>query len=129
MKNKNPGLTLIELILTMVVAAIILLPASIAVVESVCNSHLPEHYTIASSLLQREAEHIAYLRFSAVVNEGPLSYAGNFSNYSYQVNCCYVDPGDLNTAVPGPTNYKRVTITILRSGFPDISAVTLSTNN
>lgn len=129
MNNKNPGLTLIELILTMVVAAIVLVPASIAVVESVCHSHWPEHYTIASALLQREAERIAHLRFSAVVNEGPLSYGGNFSNYSYQVNCCYVDSGGLNTAVPGPTDYKRVTLTILRSGFPDISAVTVVTNN
>lgn len=106
----NKGLTLIELIITIVIAAIVLLPTSMVVVESVRHAHLPEYYTIASSLLEREVERVTNLRFGAVTNEGPTSYSGNFSNYSYQLSFYYVNAGDLNTQVTGPTDYKRVTI-------------------
>ena len=125
----NKGFTLIELIMTIVLAAIILIPTSVVVVESVHNAHLPEYYTIASSLLGREIERVTNLRFSAVANEGPASYTGDFSSYSYKVSFYYVNSGALNTQVAGPTDYKRITITIFRSGFPSLAAVTMATNN
>ena len=126
---KNKGLTLIELILTIVVAGIVLMPTSFVVIESVRNTYVPEKYTIASSLLEREVERVSNLRFSAVVNEGPTSYTGSFSTCSYQVAWAYVNSGALNTTVISPTDYKRAVITVICSGFPGVSAVTLVTNN
>lgn len=126
---KKNGFTLIELIMTIVIGAIILIPVSVLVVESVTNTIMPEHFAIASSLLEREIERVSNLRFSAVANEGPTSYGGNFSEYLRQVSFYYVNSGALNTQVAGPTDYKRVTITISRSGLPSVSAVTLLTNN
>lgn len=126
---KKNGFTLIELIMTIVVGAIILIPTSVVLVESVTHTRMPEHYTTASALLDREIERVSDLRFSAVANEGPAAYGGNFSDYSRQVSFYYVNSGALNTQVAGPTDYKRITITISRSGFPSVSAVTLTTNN
>jgi prepilin-type N-terminal cleavage/methylation domain-containing protein len=127
--HAKKGITLIELIMAIVIAAIILIPLSVVIVESVTHTIIPEHYTIASSLLEREMDRVSALRFSTVANEGPTSYAGSFSNYSRQVSFYYVNAGALNTQVVGPTGYKRVTITISRTGLPFVSAVTLVTDN
>jgi prepilin-type N-terminal cleavage/methylation domain-containing protein len=124
------GLTLIELVMAIIIGAVILIPVSVVVVESVRNAFLPEHLTIASGLLEREIGRVTNLRFGDVDNDGPNAYTGNFSDYSYQVSYYYVDGGDLITLSGSPpTDYKRVTITISRSGYPNITGVTLVTNN
>jgi hypothetical protein len=116
--------------MAIVIGAIILIPTSVVVVESLRNAFLPEHLTVASGLLQREIERVTNLKFADVDNDGPNAYGGSFSDYSYQVAYYYVDAGDLNTVSGSPpTDYKRVTITISRSGHPNVSGVTLVTNN
>ncbi|PIU40866.1 MAG: hypothetical protein COS99_08145 [Candidatus Omnitrophica bacterium CG07_land_8_20_14_0_80_42_15] len=129
-RNSDKGLTLIELIMTIVIASVILIPVSVVIIESVQNAFLPEHFIAVSSLLESELERVTNLRFSNVVNEGPTEYTGNFSDYSHQVSYYYVDSGNLNTLSASPsTNYKRIQITVSRPGFPSVEAVTLATNN
>ncbi len=128
-KRLKRGFTLIELIMAVIISAVILIPVSAVVIESLLNTIHPEYFTIASFLLEREIERVSSLRFSEVADEGPISYSGNFSSYAYQVSFYYVNAGSLNTQVAGPTDYKRVTVTISRAGFPSVSAVTLATDN
>ncbi|NQT47144.1 MAG: type II secretion system protein [Candidatus Omnitrophica bacterium] len=129
MLSADKGLTLIELVMAIVIAAIVLTPTSIVIVESVRNAFLPEHLTIASSLAEREIERVTNLRFSEVAADSN-TYTGDFSDYSWDVDFYYVAGNDLNTSVsPAVTGYKRVTITISRPGFPDVSAVTVLTDN
>lgn len=131
-KNKffdRAGFTLIELIMTIVIAAVIIIPTSVIVYESIRNAFLPEYITISSSLLEAQLERVTNLRFESVVNEGPINFGGDFSNYSYGVNVFYVNPGDLNMQIGFPSDYKRVEITIFHLGLPDVKAVTLLTNN
>jgi prepilin-type N-terminal cleavage/methylation domain-containing protein len=124
----NYGFTLVELVVAIVLGAIILIPTSVVVVEAMMKSVNPEYFTTASFLLEQELERVENLRFSEVANQGPTAYTGNFSTYSYQVSFYYVNPGALNTQVAGPTDYKRVTISIARLGLPSLSAVALKSN-
>lgn len=127
-KNQR-GLTLVELVMTIIIASVVLAPTSIITVASIRGARLPEHYAIASSLLEREIERVGNLRFSAVVNEGPTAYTGNFSSYSYQVSFSYVNSANLNVTVAGATDFKRATVTISSPGLPALSAVTIVTNH
>lgn len=128
-RNTQHGFTIIELLMTIIIAAIIVIPTSVVIYESVCKTFLPEHFTIASSLLKSETERVTNLRFNDVTNEGPTSYTGDFSDYSYQVSFYYVRADNLNIQSPNPTDYKRIQITILHTGFPDVTAVTLVSNS
>ena len=129
LKKGLTGFTLVELVMAIVIAAIVLTPTSMVVYESLRNTFLPEHFTIASSLLQGEMERVSNLRFDNIINQGPTSYTGDFSEYSYQVFFYYVEPSDLNTESSVPTDYKRVQVSVFHSGFPTVMAVTLVTNN
>ena len=128
--EKRQSFTLIELIIVIIIGTVILIPTSVVVAKSLRNTFLPEHFTIASSLLEDRLEWVGNQRFNSVTDTGPTGFSGNFSDYSYEITVNYVDSSDLNTSVdPTVTEYKRVQITILRSGFPDLSAITLVTNN
>ena len=129
MMKRRPGFSLIELVMAIVIAAIVLTPTSMVVYESLRNTFLPEHLTIASSLLDGQIERVSNLRFNDVNNEEPVSYTGDFSDYSYEVSFYYVEGNDLNTQSPTPTDYKRVLISVFHSGFPAITATTLVTNS
>jgi len=128
-RGKN-GFTLIELTLAVVISAIIIIPLAMVIAESAVNTLLPLHYQVASSLLEGELERVANLKFKDVDGEGPTSFTGDFSQYSYQVSYYYVDAGDLDTQSASPaTAYKRAVITVGRPGFPSVSAVTIATDN
>ena len=120
--------TLIELVITIVIASIVLVPTSLVVYESVINTFLPEYYTIASSLLEQEIERIQAKRFSEVLAE-TVNFTGNFSDYASTISFYYVTGAALNTESPSSTDYKRVKVVISRSGFPNIEGVTLVTDN
>jgi prepilin-type N-terminal cleavage/methylation domain-containing protein len=130
MAKGKQGFTLIELIIVIAIAAVIITPLSIFLFEASTRTLFPEHYQIASSLLEGRLEEISGRRFNSVVNEGPTSFTGDFSRYSYQISFYYVDGSSLNSPSASPTtDYKRVLITVSRAGLPDVSAVTVVTNN
>ena len=128
MLHKKSGLTLIELVIVIIIGAVILVPLGAVVVQAANKAFLPEHYTIASGLLEGVVERVANLRFSDVAAESG-SFTGIFSNYSYDVSFYYVAGSDLTAQSPSATAYKRALITISRSGFPSLSAVTLITDH
>lgn len=130
---KKSGVTLVELVVLIIVASIILLPLSAIITEAIRKTLVPEHYGIASRLAIREMEQVVSKNFGdiAIATTGPNNYTGNFSQYTYKIKVDYVNPGALNTPVLVPDNndYKRIEITISRTGFEDISLVSLVTNN
>lgn len=131
MYNKR-GVTLIELVVFIIIVSLIMIPLSVIIREVLARTVLPEHYSIAGELAKKEMERFIKGRmFSdiSISTTGPNSYTGNFSQYSYTVTVGYVNSGDLNTIVAGPTSYKMATITIARTGFPSVSLVTLATDN
>ena len=76
------GFTLLELILSIAIVAIIVTPLSILISETVVNTFLPEYYQVASSLLEGELERVTNLRFGDFANDGPTNFTGNFSHYT-----------------------------------------------
>ena len=45
------------------------------------------------------------------------NFTGDFSNFSAAVNVSYVNSTDLDTAVAGPTDYKRVEVVVGHSNW------------
>lgn len=129
LKSEYSGITIVELVIFIIIIGIIAAPLAVVIANAMRNTVIPEYYTIASALARREIERTTNKRFSAIADEGPTDYTGNFSAYSYQIAVDYVQPGALNTPVVGPTDYKRIKVTIRRAGFEDVGIVTLSTNN
>jgi len=127
-KRHKKTFTLIELVMTMVIASIVLVPLSVVIYESVINTFLPEYYTIASTLLEQETERIQAKRFPEVLAE-TVSFTGSFSDYTSTVSFYYVTGAALNTESMISTDYKRVKVIISRSGFPSIEGITLVTDN
>lgn len=128
--HSQSGITLVELVIFIIVVAIVSMPLSVILKNTLSETVLPEHYTIASSLARKEVENVVNLQFSTITDVAETSYTGNFSQYSYEISVDNVAGDDLNTPVADDsTDYKRVEITIKRSGFPDVAVVTLITNN
>ena len=112
------GFTLIEAVLTIVILAASFVALSQLFSETTVDNIDADIATV-STLLAREtmAETMAQ-DFADVVNVTATSYSGNFASYSYQVSVGYVDAADLNTTVAGPTDYKRVTVTVANTDWP-----------
>jgi prepilin-type N-terminal cleavage/methylation domain-containing protein len=129
--NTQTGLTLIELIMVIIIAAVIAIPLGVLIFETAHNAILPEHLMAGSSLLEEHIEEVTNRRFSDLETLVGTGESGNcgLGNYTYNINPYYVNAGALNTQVAGPTDYLRIEVTVSRAGFPDVSAVTLVTDN
>lgn len=122
------GFTLIEVVMAIVILAVAL-PPLIMVMSSVSlDSNINEISDAASYLAERELERILSLRFDAVVNEGPTSYTGNFSDYSYQITVSAPTDGLEAYCSTGTTQCKKVQIDIDHTNGANIYLTTMVTN-
>ncbi|NQT30461.1 MAG: prepilin-type N-terminal cleavage/methylation domain-containing protein [Candidatus Saganbacteria bacterium] len=121
------GFTLIELVVSIVIAAIIFISLATALSITLWHTVKPEYYTVAAGLAAGEIDRVTNQKFSNVTSEATTAFAGNFSDYNYQVAVDYVDGADLTQVLMSPTDYKRVIITISRSNFPNVVVTTLAT--
>ena len=101
------GFTLVELIMTIVVVAIVSVPLSLLIgqhFESVLQS---KDYTVAMNLARLEIEIVNNLSFG---NINPANYS-SYQGYPYDVirDVLVVSP-------PGPEGLKQITITVRRAG-------------
>ena len=121
MVQNQRGFTLIEIIITIVLLAI-LTSGLMAMFTTYSKSNgNPSVITQSTELAQEKMEEIIADKnnsargFSYVANANypPENPVSGFSNFSRSVNISYVNPAaSLNTGVAGPTNYKNVTVTV-----------------
>lgn len=116
---------MIEVVIAMVVIAIAVGTLLAVLAEMTNATVMPEVVNIATHLAERELDRVSGLRFSAVANEGPTSYTGAFSNYSYQVTVSAV-PAAI-AVDPGMTQYKQVQVTVTPTTAGAVSLTTLLT--
>lgn len=112
--KKSDGMTLIDMILTIVIVATAIPPLLIAYMrlEERHLNLLPS--SVATHLASDTMEELVEgEEFDDVVDQPTTAYAAPFADYTSTVVVDYVDPLDLNTSVdPTVTDIKRVTITV-----------------
>lgn len=122
--KKTRGMTLIDMILTIVIVATAIPPLLIA------YTHLEERRlnllpsSVATHLASDTMEELVQGEaFDDVVDQATTVSAAPFSDYSYDIVVDYVDLSDLNTSVdPTVTNLKRVKVTVTYGPTPEITA-------
>ena len=123
------GFTLIETIISIVVIGIAFMGLLSLFTAVYTNAVRDEVMTIATMLAKGEIERVKGLSFANVSNENrdsPVSFGGNFSNYSWQVRVDAV-PVDI-ASDGGMTNYKQVEMRVSNNMIGYISLKTIVTN-
>lgn len=129
MKKKNSGLTLIELVLSIVIIAICFIPVA-AIYQNVLNRlYMTRVTAVANALAEEKADEVLGEDFDDVTDESLTSFPSPFSDYSYEIIVHYVNFGALNTSVdPTETEYKNIEVRISHSEIGTLSLVTLRTD-
>lgn len=125
MVQNQRGFTLIEIIITIVLLAIITSGLMAMFTTFSKSNGDPSVMTQATELAQEKMEQIIADKnnpargFTYLSTTGPNNYPAEnaaslgFPNFSRSVNIVYVNPAaSLNTGVAGPTNYKNVSVTV-----------------
>lgn len=111
-RSKTLGFTLVEAVLATVVLAASFLGLSY-VISNTTLFNINVDISTTAILLANERMEITKAGAFVDIDDVPAtSFGGNFATYSYQVEVDYVEPGDLNTPVAGPTSYKRIVVTV-----------------
>jgi prepilin-type N-terminal cleavage/methylation domain-containing protein len=124
------GFTLIETVIGIAVIGIIAIGLLATFTGVFTNALRDEVMTIATGLAKGEMERVSRLGFASVVDQNrgaPVSFGGNFSNYSWQVRVDPVPAGIEND--PGMANYKQVEARVTNPIVGDIGLKTIVTNN
>lgn len=106
------GVTLIELLISLVIAGLVLVPTALIVYEALRGALLPEKLTRADFLLRTRLERVSNTRFSALEDISSTPFDAPYDNYLYSQDCEYVKSDDLSTVSAQPTDYKRVYIRV-----------------
>jgi prepilin-type N-terminal cleavage/methylation domain-containing protein len=114
MKNKK-GFTLIEVIISMVVIAIVMYAAIAIFITSGAKGANVEVFTVAQSLAEGKLEEAMAHEFADVSSEAEINFTGDLSNYSYEIISNYVSGEALDSAVGSATDYKKIQVLIRHS--------------
>jgi len=124
------GFTLIETIIGIVVIGIIALGLFATFTGVFTNAVRDEVLTIATNLAKGELERVSRLSYAGVVDQNrgaPVSFGGNFANYSWQIRVDAVPVAIANN--PTMTQYKQVESRVTNPTVGDVSLKTIITNN
>ncbi len=128
--NKNcRGLTLVELILTIIIIAICFIPVSVIYQQVLGNAHRTRVIAVAESLASSKLDEVLGDGFASVSDESSTSFSSPFTDYSYEVEVDYVAAADLTTAVVGPTEYKRIEVKVTHSEIGTMTLTSLLTSH
>lgn len=119
MKHIAPvrGFTLVETLIAMVIMGVAFVGIT-HVILNATKSNIDIEVATEAVLLARDVMASTTAKdFDNVVDVGATSFGGDFSDYSYQVDVDYVEAADLDTAVAGPTDYKRIIVETTVTGW------------
>ncbi|MFH1829275.1 MAG: type II secretion system protein [Pseudomonadota bacterium] len=126
--NKR-GFSIIELVLVIAIVGIAFGGLSV-VLSNTTKSNIDLDLANTAIFLAREKMSETMAKdFASIVAVPNTNFGGDFNSYNYQINVDYVDSSDLNTAVVGPTSYKRIVVTVSATGWSgNITLNNLKTN-
>lgn len=125
----NEGFSIIELVISIVVVSICIIPISLLYQEAMRGSIETNVLTVANALAEGELEENLQLGFSGVSDVASTAFSEPFDDYSYQVTVHYVNASDLETSVdPTVTDYRTVEVQVSHDAIGTISSKSLLTN-
>lgn len=114
--QNNKGLTLIELVLSIIIISICFLVLAMIYQQVLNNIYGTRVMSIASALAEEKTDDVFGKGYSGITNQSSASFSSPFSDYTYEVVVNYVNDADLNTPVdPTVTEYKRVEVRVTHS--------------
>ncbi len=130
--RESNGFTLIETVITLVVLSIAAVGVLSVFIFGMRGSANPVILDQATQLAQGELEQVVGEKiaggFASIATGAGLPCVSTMpAGFGCNRNISYVNPGNLNTQVGGPTNYKHVTVTITQPTVGSVSVDTLVT--
>ena len=127
--RRSGGFTFVEAILSTVVIAIAFIGLSLVLASTTLQNATLDYSQVAIFLARDKMDETTAKDFSSIAAVATTPFGGSFSGYSYTVTVDYVNSGDLDTPVPGPTDYKRIIVTVAATGWPiSIQLFSVKTN-
>lgn len=123
--RRTRGFTLVEAVITIAIMGVVLAPFSVLVVNVMRQNAYSQVQATAVSLAEGKMEDLTGTRFSLLVDAAATAFAVPFDNYTYQIVVDYVNSNDLDTAVVGPTDFKRVKVVINNSILGSLTLTSL----
>ena len=111
MSNKS-GFTLIETVMAIVIISILFYTLIAIFITLVPRSVMLENIDKRTYLAQEKTEELLARSFATISNVGTTPFSGDFSNYLFKIDVTYVASTELNTEVGGPTNFKRIKVSV-----------------
>lgn len=123
----NKGLTIVEIVISMVVISISVLSIVFSYQQALNNSVKTRSLTVGTGLAEDKIEEMLAREYSAVASETG-SFSSPFADYSYSVDVYNVQSSDLDTSYGSETGYKRVDVTVAGGDGTTVELDTLITD-
>jgi len=114
LRHKIRGFTLVELIMTIVVMAIVAIPLALLVSQHIESVFTSRDLTLATNLARFEMENVSNMNYTNITNASFSNYQGY--DYDLNRNAVYVYGSNLT-----PNSLKRITVSVSRHG--EVSAI------
>ena len=108
----KPGFTLIEVIVSMLVIAIVMYALIAIFINTGFRGANIDAFTVAQSLAEGKIEETTAKSFGWISCEAETNFSGDLSNYSYEIVVTYVSAEALDVSFPLATDYKKVSVLI-----------------
>jgi prepilin-type N-terminal cleavage/methylation domain-containing protein len=106
------GFTLVEVIVSMVIIAIVIYAGIAIFITSGAKGANVEIFTVAQCLAEGKLEEAMAKDFADVASVAETSFSGDLGSYSWEILSSYVSGEALDTAVAGATDYKKIQVMI-----------------
>ncbi|MFH1347334.1 MAG: prepilin-type N-terminal cleavage/methylation domain-containing protein [Candidatus Margulisiibacteriota bacterium] len=110
--RKVKGFTLVEVIVSLVVIAVIMYASLAVFITSGAKGVNVDVYTVAQALAEDMLEEAMVRDFVSVSSESETNFSGDLDGYSYEITVNYVSTEALDIVVGGPTDYKKINVQI-----------------
>ena len=109
---KKRGFTLIEVVISMVIIAIVMYAVIAVFITSGSKGVNVEVFTIAQSLAEGKLEQVMALPYASIETESEKPFTDELEAYTYEVSWAWVEPGNFDKDSVTDQGYIRVLVKI-----------------
>jgi len=112
LNHKRAGLTLVETAIGITIISIAFYAIISIFINLVPRAMEAEKIHVKVFLAQERMEEYLVRSFSAITNEAPANFGGDFSLYWNRIEVAYVNPDNLNFPITGTSEIKNVKVKV-----------------
>ena len=106
------GFTLVEIIISVVVIAIIAYAGIAVYSTSAVKDVAVDVFTVAQSLAEGKLEETMAKDFADINSVSSTAFSGDLSNFNYTIIVNYVSPEALDVPIVSATDYKKIGVSV-----------------